>query len=497
MSRETFKFIQITIFLLLIGFYACQYVARSSNSVLHPTPSLSIETSKTRVICYYTNWAQYRVDQGKFTPQNIEPNLCTHYIYAFAILNDSYALKSYEWNDEDTLWAKQRYTEFHQKIRTSIRPVKTLLAVGGWNFGMGLITKMMSKKEFRQTFITTSIALLRRYTFDGLDLDFEYPGDMERGSPPEDRERFTVLCRELREAFEKEANETKRERLLLTIAVAATPERSTKGYEIPKLVKSVSSELNYIEITNLLLIFDRYVDLISIMSYDFFGSWNSQTGFNTPLHPRPGNTAHQDFNVISSLEYWLLEGVPPSMLNLGLATYGRSFTLKSTDSYGINAPTIGPGTSGKYTNENGIYAFYELCMLRETAQWNHYYDDIQECPYMVKDDQWIGYDTEYSLALKTRLAQCYGTGVMFWTLDFDDFSRMCNTSSTTYPLIKSVLNTLKQKPTAKMCDIITRTTEDLQYLSSTVSALRSKHVFVIIFVVLLLLSRKVDNELEQ
>ncbi|CAF1217118.1 unnamed protein product [Didymodactylos carnosus] len=455
MSRETFKFIQITIFLLLIGFYACQYVARSSNSVLHPTPSLSIETSKTRVICYYTNWAQYRVDQGKFTPQNIEPNLCTHYIYAFAILNDSYALKSYEWNDEDTLWAKQRYTEFHQKIRTSIRPVKTLLAVGGWNFGMGLITKMMSKKEFRQTFITTSIALLRRYTFDGLDLDFEYPGDMERGSPPEDRERFTVLCRELREAFEKEANETKRERLLLTIAVAATPERSTKGYEIPKLVKSVSSELNYIEITNLLLIFD------------------------------------------SSLEYWLLEGVPPSMLNLGLATYGRSFTLKSTDSYGINAPTIGPGTSGKYTNENGIYAFYELCMLRETAQWNHYYDDIQECPYMVKDDQWIGYDTEYSLALKTRLAQCYGTGVMFWTLDFDDFSRMCNTSSTTYPLIKSVLNTLKQKPTAKMCDIITRTTEDLQYLSSTVSALRSKHVFVIIFVVLLLLSRKVDNELEQ
>jgi len=56
-------------------------------------------------VCYYTNWAQYRPNPYKYFPENIDPFLCTHIIYAFGKVSGLY-IKPYEWNDESTDWQK-------------------------------------------------------------------------------------------------------------------------------------------------------------------------------------------------------------------------------------------------------------------------------------------------------------------------------------------------------------------------------------------------------
>lgn len=53
-----------------------------------------------KLVCYYANWAIYRPSIAKFTPQNINPYLCTHLIYAFGGLSGRFEVKPFDaYND--------------------------------------------------------------------------------------------------------------------------------------------------------------------------------------------------------------------------------------------------------------------------------------------------------------------------------------------------------------------------------------------------------------
>ncbi|KAK7501474.1 hypothetical protein BaRGS_00007278 [Batillaria attramentaria] len=367
-----------------------------------------------RRVCYYTNWSQYRPSSGKFVPENVDPTLCTHLIYTFAKLVGN-QLKAFEWNDESTAWSTGMYERF-QALKQKNPSVKTLLAVGGWNLASGPFTQMVATPQNRAEFAQSSVDFLRKWGFDGLDVDWEYP--TLRGGHPQDRDHFTQLIREVRAKFQQEAATTGNSRLLLTAAVAAGKDKIDVAYDIPQL--------------------NQYLDFISIMTYDLHGSWETHTGHHTALYPRAAERGDDRYlNVDFAAKYWVQKGATPSKLNIGLATYGRGFTMVSSSQNGLGAATRSAANAGQYTREAGFLAYYEICQMQQRGGQRHN-DAEQHVPYITDGDQWVGYEDVNSLREKVCYTKQNGYGgIMVWALDLDDFSgNMCGQGP--YPLMHAI-----------------------------------------------------------
>lgn len=60
------------------------------------------------------------------------------------------------------------------------------------------------------------------------------------------------------------------------------------------------------------------------------------------------------------MQYWIQQGAPKNKLNLGIGTYGRSFTLQNANNNGVGAADNGPGNPGPYTQQSGSLGYNEV-----------------------------------------------------------------------------------------------------------------------------------------
>lgn len=349
-------------------------------------------------------------------PEDIPADLCTHVIFAFGWLKKG-KLSSFESNDDQ----KDGVPGFYQRIvglKKTNPKLKVLLAIGGWSFGTQKFKDMSKTRYSRQTFIYSAIPFLRNRNFDGLDMDWEYP----KGT--DDKKNFVLLLKELKEAFEAEAQEIKKPRLLLSAAVPVGPDNIKSGYDVPAVAS--------------------YLDFINVMAYDFHGKWERETGHNAPLYaPSTDSEWRKQLSVDNAAKLWTKLGAPKEKLIIGMPTYGRTFTLSDVSRHSPNSPATGGGTQGEYTKESGFLAYYEICeMLLNGGVY--VWDEEMKVPYMVDGDQWVGFDDERSIRNKMHWIKTNGYGgAMVWTVDMDDFSGNICGGNVKYPLIGAMREELR------------------------------------------------------
>nr|BAA14014.1 Pjchi-2 [Penaeus japonicus] len=368
-----------------------------------------------KVVCYFTNWAWYRQGSGKYRPEDIDPNLCTHIVYGFAVLDGIRLLIK----PHDT-WADNKFYEKVVALRA--RGIKVTIAIGGWNDSAGdKYSRLVNNPEARRKFNEHVIEFIKRHNFDGLDLDWEYPVCWQvncKKGPASDKAAFAEWIKEVHYAFKPHG-------LLLSAAVSPSNKVIDVGYDVPAL--------------------NRYLDWIAVMTYDYHGHWDKKTGHVAPMYVHPDDE-NIYFNTQLQIHYWMEKGADRKKLVLGMPLCGQSFSLASASNNGLNQKAYGRGTAGEFTRAGGFLAYYGVC----DRVLNRGYTVVKDPegrmgPYAYSGNQWVGYDDIAMIRYKSEWIKQMGlAGGMIWALDLDDFKNRCGCEP--HPLLRTINRVLRSHP---------------------------------------------------
>jgi chitinase len=317
-------------------------------------------------------------------PASIEVEKLTHINYAFVDVKNGQA-----WLTNLATDSINFRTLNALKLRNP--DLKILISIGGWSWSENFSDAVLTEKG-QQLFAATAVDIVRKYKLDGVDIDWEYPGvPGEEGNiyRKEDKENYTNMFKAIRFSLDSLEKET------------------GKKYQLTTAVGGGQYFLDHTEMHKA----QQYLDYVNIMSYDYKTNEKGIAGHHTNLY---GSTKDSlEASADRSVKLYLRAGVPAEKIVMGVAFYGRGWTMPNGDNKGLNRQALKGARSGGYTR------LKDSLMVQG---YDRHWDKRAKAPYLFHpvNNVFITYDDERSVKAKCKYVKKYKlAGVMFWEYSSD------------------------------------------------------------------------------
>ena len=333
----------------------------------------------------------YVAGYENYDPALVDAKKLTHINYAFANIVDGEP--KFELTTDSVKISKLI------ALKKSNPKLKILYSIGGWVWS-NHFSHTAAYKENRIKFAISSVKLMKKHGFDGVDLDWEYPG--QRGEDndfrPSDKNNFNLLLEEIRKELEK-VGAIDNKHYLLTIATGA--------------------DQAYIDNTDLGNA-HKYLDFINVMCYDFYHGWFFQTGHHANLYPSKkekftGNSGQE------AIRRHIKAGVPSNKLIMGIPFYARQWKKVALENDGLYQTAMTTGT---------IAPYWDIVEKIKSGNYKKGYDDSAKASYLwnAKDSIFISWETPKEIKQKaTYIKKNNLGGAMFWEYSLDKDQELLNT----------------------------------------------------------------------
>ncbi len=219
--------------------------------------------------------------------------------------------------------------------------------------------------------------------FDGLEIDWEYP-------VAADTANFTALMKE----FRRQLNALGSSRYLLSFDAAAG-----------------AWAFQYVDLATVA----QYCTYIDLMTYDYAGPWNNQTGFVAPLYQTKYDP-DPTLNVAWTVEAYLNAGVPPEKILMGIPFYGYGWTVNGAamqQGQFVTATPLPASGPDPVSSEGFKYIVTAARPLLEVYRDNLTNDGQTTAPWLFDGKTFWTYDDPNSINQKVKFALSKGLGGAF------------------------------------------------------------------------------------
>ncbi|KAI3390174.1 hypothetical protein SNEBB_010006 [Seison nebaliae] len=273
-----------------------------------------------KVICVFVNWASRpkistvgNVNRRYFLrPEEIDVSICDIIKYAYALI-DRKKLTLKPSLTSDIARSRELGNPTYKKIirlKKKNPKLQILLSIGDELNDMETFKGIAMNNGNRGKFARRVSRYLRKYRFDGMDMDLKYPNKDDSYI-----EHFYKLLTELKKQFKKSKYYSNSKRKWII---------DKKPLKLSALAQKLPP-IDQFSLYQLKNICNNIFDHITLATYDYEGINSQKTGHNSPLY------STRTYSLNSSIEQWLNVGCEPQQLFISISLYGKTYDIKKPD----------------------------------------------------------------------------------------------------------------------------------------------------------------------